>query len=42
MTKLQAQIEDLIKALDKLKEAVVLPSNIVINQDATTSDQRML
>lgn len=35
MTKLQSQIDDLIKALNRLKEAVMLPSSNIINQDAT-------
>jgi len=35
MTKLQAQYDDLRKALERLKEASALPSSVVINQDAT-------
>lgn len=35
MTKLQAQYGDLQKALDRLKEAIILPSEVTINQDAT-------
>ncbi len=35
MNKLQAQYEDLQKAFGRLKEAVILPANVTINQDAT-------
>ena len=35
MTKIQAQYEDLQKAFGRLKEAVILPSDVTINQDAT-------
>ena len=35
MIKLQAQNDDLQKALNRLKEAVALPSKVTINQDAT-------
>lgn len=35
MTKIQSQYEDLQKAIVRLKEAVALPSDITINQDAT-------
>ena len=35
MTKLQAQYRDLQKALERLKEALLLPSDVTINQDAT-------
>ncbi len=35
MTKLQAQCEDLQKALGRLKEAAVLPGEVTIHQDAT-------
>lgn len=35
MTKLESQIEDLKKALNRLKEGLSLPKNITINQDAT-------
>ena len=35
MTKTQSQIEDLKKALSRLKEAAALPSDNTINQDAT-------
>lgn len=35
MTKLQVQYEDLKKALGRLKEAVILPADVTINQDAT-------
>ena len=35
MTKLEAQYSDLIKALERLKEATALPADIAINQDAT-------
>ncbi|VVA43741.1 Nucleotidyltransferase [Candidatus Roizmanbacteria bacterium] len=35
MTKIQAQYEDLKKAFGRLKEAVILPSDVTINQDAT-------
>lgn len=35
MTKLQSQLEDLKKALSRLKEASVLPADQTINQDAT-------
>lgn len=35
MTKLESQIKDLEKALNRLKEALNLPGNIAINQDAS-------
>jgi len=35
MTKIQSQYEDLQKAFGRLKEAVILPSDVTINQDAT-------
>ncbi len=35
MTKLESQYEDLTKALVRLKEASLLPSDNLINQDAT-------
>ncbi|PIU36843.1 nucleotidyltransferase [Candidatus Roizmanbacteria bacterium CG06_land_8_20_14_3_00_34_14] len=35
MTKIQSQYEDLNKALGRLKEAVALPADSTINQDAT-------
>ncbi len=35
MTKILAQYEDLKKAFERLKEALILPSEITINQDAT-------
>lgn len=35
MTKIQSQFEDLQKAFGRLKEAVILPSEVTINQDAT-------
>ena len=35
MTKIQAQYEDLQKAFGRLKEAVILPSDVTINQDST-------
>lgn len=35
MTKLESQHQDLTKALDRLKEASLLPSDNTINQDAT-------
>jgi len=35
MTKLQAQYKDLHKAFGRLKEAVALPADVTINQDAT-------
>lgn len=35
MTKLESQYQDLTKALDRLKEASLLPSDNTINQDAT-------
>lgn len=35
MTKTQAQYDSLQKAFQRLKEAVILPSEITINQDAT-------
>lgn len=35
MTKLDAQYEDLQKASERLKEALILPSNSTINQDAS-------
>ena len=35
MTKLQAQYGDLQKAFERLKEAILLPSDVTINQDAT-------
>jgi len=35
MTKIKAIYEDLQKALGRLKEAAMLPSNVTVNQDAT-------
>ena len=35
MTKSHAQYEDLHKALERLKEAATLPSEVTVNQDAT-------
>jgi|SRR3989339_934363 len=35
MTKLQAQYGDLQKAFGRLKEAIILPRDVTINQDAT-------
>jgi len=35
MIKLQSQFEDLKKALSRLREAVILPADQTINQDAT-------
>ncbi|MEK7078749.1 MAG: HI0074 family nucleotidyltransferase substrate-binding subunit [Patescibacteria group bacterium] len=35
MTKLQAQYDDLQKALGRLKEAAVLPREVTVHQDAT-------
>lgn len=35
MSKMQSQYEDLIKALGRLKEAIILPADSTINQDAS-------